>query len=391
MARRGRHDGGTLWAAITILITVMALAAPQRAHADMVPVDPSALAQAGLAQAQHVVDLVAAAASAARPPAVVPVVTHAASAAVGTASAPVAASPPAAASQPAARSAAAITGATSRVMRPPAPPVHSARVADPPLPVAASAARAGAQPVPPALAAEPGGAPLVVPVRIDPVAPVPTAPVATVPMPSMPVVRAPALGAVPTVQMPDISIPWPQAWESGAVPVPLRVSVPVPVLAPAPVLAALGSMGWSLGPMRPAAPIPARRRAAQAPRTPRVRSGNRSSDAAPLATWTAEAVRTAVPAHAPVRLSPRPFRHGATALRPARPGPEPAGAAPALSSPTTGGGPAAAAAGGGGGAAATVLLVSSALLLTFLLSTRMSPELSAWRSTLLSLRLERPG
>jgi hypothetical protein len=150
MAGRGRHDGRALWSATAILITVMALAVPQRAHADTVPVDPNALAQAGLAQAQHVVDLVTAAASAARAPAAVPVVTHAPSVAVGTASAPAAASSPAAAPQPAARPAAAITGATSRVMRPPAPPVHSARVADPPLPVAASAARAGAHPVPPA-------------------------------------------------------------------------------------------------------------------------------------------------------------------------------------------------------------------------------------------------
>jgi hypothetical protein len=390
MAGRGRHDGRALWSATAILITVMALAVPQRAHADTVPVDPNALAQAGLAQAQHVVDLVTAAASAARAPAAVPVVTHAPSVAVGTASAPAAASSPAAAPQPAARPAAAITGATSRVMRPPAPPVHSARVADPPLPVAASAARAGAHPVPPAPAAARGDATLVVPVRIDPVVPVPTAPVATVPMPRMPVVPAPVLGAVPMVQMPDISIPWAQAWESGAVPVLPALSVPVP--APAPVLGALGSMGWSLGPMRgPAVPIPARRRAAQAHRTARVRFGNRRAGAAPVATWSAEAVRTSVPAHAPVRVSPRPFRQGAPALRPARPAPEPAGAAAPLSSPMTGGGPAAAAAGGGGGAAAAVLLVSSALLLTFLLSTRVSLELSVWRSTLLSLRLERPG
>jgi hypothetical protein len=33
----------------------------------------------------------------------------------------------------------------------------------------------------------------------------------------------------------------------------------------------------------------------------------------------------------------------------------------------------------------------AALLLIFTLSTRVSLDLSAWRSTLLSLRLERPG
>jgi hypothetical protein len=57
----------------------------------------------------------------------------------------------------------------------------------------------------------------------------------------------------------------------------------------------------------------------------------------------------------------------------------------------TGGGPAAASAGSAGGAGAAVLLVGAALLTIFLLSTRVSLDMSAWRSTLLSLRLERPG
>ena len=57
----------------------------------------------------------------------------------------------------------------------------------------------------------------------------------------------------------------------------------------------------------------------------------------------------------------------------------------------TGSGPAAAAAAGGGGGAAAALMTVAALLLIFLLSTRVSLDLSAWRSTLLSLRLERPG
>lgn len=59
--------------------------------------------------------------------------------------------------------------------------------------------------------------------------------------------------------------------------------------------------------------------------------------------------------------------------------------------PVTGSGPAAAAAGTGTGVAATALMAAGALLLIFLLSTRVSLDLSAWRSTLLSLRLERPG
>jgi hypothetical protein len=57
----------------------------------------------------------------------------------------------------------------------------------------------------------------------------------------------------------------------------------------------------------------------------------------------------------------------------------------------TGSGLAAAVAASGGGGAAAVLMPVAALLLIFLLSTRVSLDLSAWRSTLLSLRLERPG
>jgi hypothetical protein len=57
----------------------------------------------------------------------------------------------------------------------------------------------------------------------------------------------------------------------------------------------------------------------------------------------------------------------------------------------TGSGPAAASSGGGGGVGGAVLMAAAALLLIFLLSTRVSLEMSAWRSTLLSLRLERPG
>ncbi|HEX3979277.1 MAG TPA: hypothetical protein VHW96_23605 [Solirubrobacteraceae bacterium] len=92
-----------------------------------------------------------------------------------------------------------------------------------------------------------------------------------------------------------------------------------------------------------------------------------------------------------MRLAPRAPRHDGVAPRPARASPEPGSSAPPLSSPMTGGGPAAAAAGTGGGGAATALMMAGAVLLIFLLSTRVSLDLSAWRSTLLSLRLERPG
>jgi hypothetical protein len=64
---------------------------------------------------------------------------------------------------------------------------------------------------------------------------------------------------------------------------------------------------------------------------------------------------------------------------------------PPISSPITGGGLAAAGAGTGGGAAAASLMAVAALLSLFSLSTRVSLGMSAWRSTLLSLRLERPG
>jgi hypothetical protein len=37
------------------------------------------------------------------------------------------------------------------------------------------------------------------------------------------------------------------------------------------------------------------------------------------------------------------------------------------------------------------MLTAAALILIFLLSTRVSLDIAAWRSTLLCLRLERPG
>jgi hypothetical protein len=82
---------------------------------------------------------------------------------------------------------------------------------------------------------------------------------------------------------------------------------------------------------------------------------------------------------------------GRTRPRPAHPAAAPIPAALPISSPITGGGPAAAAAGTGGGAAAASLMAVAALLLLFTLSIPVSLDMSAWRSTLLSLRLERPG
>jgi hypothetical protein len=99
----------------------------------------------------------------------------------------------------------------------------------------------------------------------------------------------------------------------------------------------------------------------------------------------------AAAARHPARGSRRLLADRRTDPRPAPPASAPILAAPPISSPITGGGPAAAGAGTGGGAAAASLMTAAALLLLFTLSTRVSLDMSAWRSTLLSLRLERPG
>jgi hypothetical protein len=87
----------------------------------------------------------------------------------------------------------------------------------------------------------------------------------------------------------------------------------------------------------------------------------------------------------------RPTTDRGTRPQPAHPAVAPIPAAPQISSPITGGGPAAAGAGTGGGAAAASLIAVAALLLLLTLSIPVSLDMSAWRSTLLSLRLERPG
>lgn len=102
----------------------------------------SASVRAGLAAAQNAFDVSASAASAVHLTVVVPTLPAAASASVPISSAMTAAVPHGAVSQPAARPAAVPAGAVSRVLRRPATPVHSARAADPVLPVAVSAARA---------------------------------------------------------------------------------------------------------------------------------------------------------------------------------------------------------------------------------------------------------
>jgi 3-oxoacyl-ACP reductase-like protein len=90
------------------------------------------------------------------------------------------------------------------------------------------------------------------------------------------------------------------------------------------------------------------------------------------------------PAHRVLaRRAPRPHRAPAPAHS--------SGAAPPAAAFGPGGGATAAAAGTGGGGAAVSLMAPAALLLLLTLSIRVSLDMSAWRSTLLSLRLERPG
>jgi hypothetical protein len=419
MASRGRHVGGALWSAITILIAAVAMTAPQRAHAGVMPLAPSALAQAGLAAAQNAVGAAAAAVSAAQPGVAVPTVTGVAPASSPVTTARAAATPPAAATQAAARPAASTAGAASRVPRPPA---HPARAADPNLPVAESAARAGAS-----------TAPAVTPVAAAPAAPVRMAPVSVVPMAPMPVVPAPVVVTVSTVHIPAIAIPWPEGWAS----VGTTAWPSLPVASPA--LGDLAAMGWPLGlagptvsgvtpasadplgsgltdplgvgvaaPLggwvSPAGGLPHQRhprsgtghdRATHRRLGTHATSGSRRVLAAPAPPpWLGQVARPPLPARGPARLEPQPRRHGAGPPRPAhatRSAAEPSSSPPPLSFPMTGSGPAAAAAAGGGGGAAAALMTVAALLLIFLLSTRVSLDVSAWRSTLLSLRLERPG
>ncbi len=104
-----------------------------------------------------------------------------------------------------------------------------------------------------------------------------------------------------------------------------------------------------------------------------------------------------VPARSPVAASGRAGGAGANArppVRPTRRRPAPAAAVqPASGVPviTTGATAAAASAGGGVGATAVLLVGALALCMLALVGGRLSLELSAWRSTLLTLRLERPG
>jgi hypothetical protein len=393
---------------------------PQRAHAGDLPVTPGALAQAGLAAAQNAVDAATAAVSAAQPAVVTPVVavpavTGVAPAGTPAASSRAAAAPAAAPARTAPRPAAVTERAAARVPRPSAPHAAPARAADPPLPVAASAARAGAVSVPPLPAVS-------VPAVSMPAVSVPqvSVPQVSVPQVSVPQVSMPPLPSLTVgsaIRIPAIAIPWPADWASV-----FASSAPVDAV-PGPLLGGLSSTGWPLdmaaAPLSGTLPtplgmspagaaltlvgaLPRHRHATSGAghgRRARVHSAARASSGdlglrpVPAGGWSAPAAGAT---HRPLEVRvpappvPRLRDDGAGSQRPAHAASESSTPALPLTAPMPGGGAAAAASAGGAGGAA-VMLTAAALILIFMLSTRVSLDVSAWRSTLLSLRLERPG
>lgn len=111
--------------------------------------------------------------------------------------------------------------------------------------------------------------------------------------------------------------------------------------------------------------------------------------AAPL--WRLDAVTRPQASPPPVRPSRHPL------VRRTRPPqstlwePLPTLSVPPMNAPITSGGPAAAGVAAAGAGSAVALVAGGVLILLFLLSTRVSLYIAAWRSALLSRRLERPG
>ncbi len=426
MAGRGRHIRGALWTATTILIAAVAMTLPQRAHAGEWPVTPGALAQAGLAAAQNAVDAATAAVNAAQPavvtgPAVtVPAITGVAPAVTPAASPRAAAAPAAAPAPTASRPPAVSERAAARVPRQSAPQAAPARAADPPLPVAASAAHAGAVAVPrvPAVSVPAVSVPAVaMPAVAIPTVSMPSVSMPSVSVPQVSVPPVPSLTVGPGMQIPAIAIPWSADWASV-----FASSAPVDA-APGPLLGGLASTGWPLdvaaAPLSATLPprlgtspaaaaltlvgaLPRHRHAssgtghgrrARVHSAARSRAGDLGQRAVAAESWSAPAAGAThrpLVVRVPAPPVPRLRDDGAGSPRPAHPASESSNPTPPLTAPMPGGGAAAAASAGGAGGAA-VMLTAAALILIFLLSTRMSLDLSAWRSTLLSLRLERPG
>jgi hypothetical protein len=255
-----------------------------------------------------------------------------------------------------------------------------------------------------------------------------------VPMPSF-FVSPQGPVSVPTVTVPSVLSSWPEAWLEAWAGEWAQLASPgagTPVSAPVPGVPA--STGWPLdlaaaplsgavpvalnlpgagvpfahGPLPGSAP-PRRRHPASGDRRrhagrphpgTRTRSDARGPRSVPAVLWSGRVVRpapraAATLAAATLTRAPSPPRlrdDGAGPPGRARPAGAPSSPVPPLSAPATGGGAAAAAGGSGGGGGGSLALVTiAALLLSFTLSTRVSLDLSAWRSTLLGLRLERPG
>jgi hypothetical protein len=195
----------------------------------------------------------------------------------------------------------------------------------------------------------------------------------------------------PQVLSPALGDPAQQGWPLSLTGIPVPGVLPPPPGAPGAGIFALTGAPVDLsgpeGQARSTTPT-GRRHAARAASV--VPGGRWLRSGAPVrllvpAAGAAPAVRDPAPGSGRLPADRRP------GPRPAHPASAPILAAPPISSPTTGGGPAAAGSGTGGGAAAASLMTAAALLLLFTLSIRVSLDMSAWRSTLLSLRLERPG
>jgi hypothetical protein len=425
---------------ITVVIAAVAITLPQRALAGELPVSPTALAQAGLAAAQNAVNAAAASVSAAQPaiatrPAVaVPAVTGVVPAATPAASPRAAAAPAAAPARTASRPAAVTEHAAARVPRPSVSHTVPARAAGTPLPVAESAARAGtgagqmASVAPvrvpavqiPVISVPAVSVPAVPDIQTPAVSvplisvPVVSVPVVSVPVVSVPLVSVPPVASLPATQPPVVSTFLPADWPS------VFTSSTATPGAPASALGALAATGWPLNTsgtsLSGVLPAPlgstvagavfvpgtgfwTHRHAGSEPghaRRTRVHAAVATSAAGrglrPVrsGSWSAPATRPPLSAHVSVPSVPRLRNDGAMSPRPARPARESSAPVLPLTAPVTGSGAAAGASGSSGGGAAA-MLTAATLFLIFLLSTRVSLDMSAWRSTLLSLRLERPG
>jgi DNA polymerase-3 subunit gamma/tau len=389
MAFRGRLIGGALGGTIAVGAATLATALPQSAQA-AVPATATALAQAGVSAAWQAVGHAVSAVAPAR--AAIPAV-----ATPGVATPAVAAPGPA----PARLATPAPASPTGK-----AGPSHAVSEAGAPSPRAggAGASRAGSHPLNTAVG-RPLAPPTMAPVTHPP-APAP-APAATVP--SVPAVHVlvpavhialPAIvdppAPTPPVLAPVVSVLAQPGW-------PLSL-VEGPVLSVRP--STLDTAGAGIGPLAgtpPALPGPVSEAPSHIGTRHHRRAGSPSGTSVLRpAVWSpapALAVASAGlgdsrrgAAEAAGESASRLPGRGAAVPRHAHPAaPAPVVPAPPAGSPVTGGGPVAAGAASAGGGGAVTLPAALALFLIFVMSTRVSLDLSAWRSTLLSLRLERPG